>query len=179
MFASWKSRSLPVANLMRVAFMALAFIGVALAAAAQQPEWARDLQVDSSCALTPPAILPPDESQQAVHRRIRQKEQVTVELLDGRLTLFEAAAIFLRLNQEYPPSTGAILSDDLSLEEYTCKQVIKWAYQVAGERSPELAVSVTARFEEELRRHKEQYHTVNLQAALSSEEPAARVPATE
>ncbi len=130
--------------------MALILVLVALAAALLRPERARDLSPDDDWKL------------RAVGRRIQEKERIAGELIDGRLTLFEAAARFRRLNAEPPAAPPPLSYPGDSEEERLCRQVIRWASHRLQERDPGRANDRAAAWEEELRRHKERHGTVVL-----------------
>src|SRR5579862_610708 len=97
-------------DLLRFVFMVVMLVAVALAAALQQPEWAHDLGLDRLMEATLPDELRRDAElerdiecrDRALKRRIAAKEACIQELIAGRITLFEAAAHFRRLNDEYP-----------------------------------------------------------------------------
>jgi hypothetical protein len=156
--------------------MVVILLVVVLAAALDQPEWARDLGLEP-CIQMALAYRPlwlqedpnrePGPASRAMDRRYVAKGRIIVELLDGRLTLFEAAALFRRLNAEYPVLT--IWPDwrgDCE-EEQLCWGVIEWAVQTEARlRSGSLDDSeVRVRLMEELRRHKERYGKVLLPEA--------------
>jgi len=131
--------------------MALILILVALAAALLQPERPRDLSWDDDWKL------------RAIGRRIQEKERLAGELIDGRLTLFEAAARFRRLNAEPPaPPPLALSYPGDSEEERLCRQVIGWASRRLEKSDPGRANDFAGACEEELRRHKERHGRVVL-----------------
>jgi hypothetical protein len=154
---------------LRLAWMSAAVLLVALAAALLRPEWGRDLGVEGLALPAPDGggRLPPDGRVRAVDRRIEQKDRLAGEVVAGRLTLFEAAARFRRLNDEPPAPTplSASFPGD-SEEERLCRQVIDFArswlrQQPGGDRE---ADEFAARCEDELRRHKERHGAVVLPA---------------
>jgi hypothetical protein len=163
-------------NLFRVSFMVLLIIVVARLAALLQPEGARDLGLETWTwtALKydsfgdPQWCLPNREEME----RAEAKNAVIVALLEGRLTLFEAAAHFRRLkhprtdlNREYRGS---------SEEECLCRQVIRSAgvdlLHIRGQKAA--AAELTARLEEELRLHLEKHG----QGSLPNVDPALDAP---
>jgi hypothetical protein len=136
---------------LRLTGMALILILVALAAALLQPGRTRDLNLDDDWKL------------RAIARRIHEKERLAAELIDGRLTLFEAAALFHRLNAEPPaPPPLALSYPGDSEEERLCRQVIGWAWHRLEKCDPGRANDLEGACEEELRRHKERHGTVVL-----------------
>lgn len=147
-------------DLLRLAFMGLALVVVGLVAAAQQPEWAQDLRLESFEFPVGSMGLPLDDHDRAIARRIREKGYVTDELLDGRLTLLEAAALFTRLDEKDPNYHGYVASPGLSGEERSCREVIAWAHQRSRERPPRATNPVLAHLEEEWHRHTEQSHAL-------------------
>jgi hypothetical protein len=119
-----KGRTLRDALRLLGALAALA--GVATVAALLQPEWAADLGLDAfRCPATVPA---PDEPAPGEFEnymaRQEAKRRVAGELLDGRLTVFEAAALFREINQGGP--RVAVSAGD-SEEDFLCRQAITWA----------------------------------------------------
>src|SRR5689334_39515 len=97
-------------NTLRLIGMVVALAAVALAAALVHPQWARDLGVEGGLT----AWLPRSGDGKSaefkaytggLERRARAKQRVARQLLDGRITLFEAAALFRVLNEEYPRMT--------------------------------------------------------------------------
>jgi hypothetical protein len=156
-------------DLLRLAGMVVLVLAVAAAAALVHSEWARDLGVDGLALGAPengwgPATIDPGEEDLAVQRRILEKNRVAQELIDGRLTLVEAAAIFRRLNAMPPCSAGSLAhycAGD-SEAERLCRQVILWARTLAAGQSPYLADVTAARLEEELSRHMARHSTVIL-----------------
>jgi len=156
-------------DFLRLAGMVVLVLAVTAAAALVQSEWARDLGVDGLALGVRDngwcrRIVEPGEEDLAVQRRILEKNRVARELIDGRLTLVEAAAIFRRLNA-MPPCSTALLANYCagdSEAEQLCRQVILWARALAGQQSPYLADVTVARLEEELWRHKARRGTVIL-----------------
>ena len=132
----------------------LILILVALAAALLRPERPRDLSLEDDWKL--PAIA----------RRIQEKDRIAGKLIDGRLTLFEAAARFGRLNAEppAPPLALSLFYPSDSEEERLCRQVIGWASRKLEKSEPGRATDFAGACEEELRRHKERHGTVVLPA---------------
>jgi hypothetical protein len=156
-----------MANGLRLTCMTVTIIVVALAAALVRPEWAGDLALKKwigenvwshSQGATDAEI---DQCRRAVVQRSAAKRQITWDLIDGRLTLFEAAALFRRWNEEYPRLPDPSTPGD-SIEERLCRQVIEWVRLELRERHPGAVDQFCASFEAELRRHKEQYGKVIL-----------------
>ena len=91
--------------------------------------------------------------------RWEAKNRVTGDLLQRRLTLFEAAALFRCVSQRWPlPSER---SSGLTGEDF-CRQVITWVDWNVRKRSFTEADALSARLEEELRLHIEKHGTVIL-----------------
>ena len=137
---------------LRLTGMALLLTLVALAAALLRPERPRDLSLED------------DWKFPAIARRIQEKDRIAGELIDGRLTLFEAAARFGRLNAEppAPPLALSLFYPSDSEEERLCRQVIAWASRRLEKSDPDRANDLAGACEEELRRHKERHGTVVL-----------------
>ncbi len=90
-----------------------------------------------------------------VYARVQERYAIIGELCAGRMTLFEAAAQFKRLNAQPNPSTFKILSlfPGATDDERVCRQVLAW---LAGniEQLPSCQrQSVLDRLEAELREH--------------------------
>ena len=90
--------------------MVLILLVVVLTGALVQPEWARDVELDSDieqslryCGLLLQGrVNEPGPLVEAISQRYSAKERISIEVLDGRLTLFEAAALFRHLNRDNP-----------------------------------------------------------------------------
>jgi hypothetical protein len=145
-----------VANLLRLVFLVLSGTAIAFGMAVQQPEWAHQLGFKGQWGDQDQEFFPPDEVNQVIVQRIHEKEHITKDLLDGRLTLFEAATAFLRVDRQNPNATVHPQYVGFSKEEAACREVIQWARQYVQDRSPDAAARIIAHFEEELRRQKEQ-----------------------
>jgi hypothetical protein len=148
--------------------MVVLVLVVAVAAALVRPEWACDLGLGGwTNGRGSWPVVQPGADDLAVQRRIREKERVARELIDGRLILFEAAALFRRLNELPPRSTVslALYHRGDSEEERLCRHVIEWVRTLMLRRSPYLAEVRAARLEEELARHKALHGTVILPEA--------------
>lgn len=154
----------------QLAGMVAGVVVVALVAALVQPEWASDLRVDPRGWVRSIDVRSRNEEEsaaldrqcEAVDRRIQAKRRITADSIDGRVTLFEAAALFRRLDAEPPvlPPSPDLLGD--SEEERACLQVIKWARQRLHESYPDGADELVAPFKEELRLHKQLHGKVVL-----------------
>jgi hypothetical protein len=166
-----------MSNIMRHLGMVVILLAVVLAAALVQPEWARDLRLQQCIEtaraygviwLEVPSQGPAPQSR-ALDRRAFAKERIIVKLLDGRLTLFEAAAQFRCLNAEDPvvPPLPDCAGD--TEEEQLCWQVISYVeahlHLSKGDYS-----EATARLKEELRRHKEQHGKILLPEVAKKKE---------
>jgi hypothetical protein len=156
---------------LRFASMAGVLLLTALGAALLQPDWARDLGLES---LPRPGLPPAGAARSetpaevarhvgAVDRRIAEKDRLAAEVVGGRLTLFEAAARFRRLNDDDPPAAplGAYYPGD-SEEERLCRQVIAYVGARLRACAPDGADGLLAPYEDELRRHKERHGKVML-----------------
>jgi hypothetical protein len=122
---------------------------------------------------TPPAPeLPPEALCRLVARRVHAKELVVGELLAGKRTLFEAAALFGALNQLVPPlqdrpeSAEARGAGGPTVEERLCRQVIVWVAGALSERPAE-AKAVTERLEAELSEELRERGAIRLPSASS------------
>jgi hypothetical protein len=166
-------------KLLRLAGMIAAVLSVAMVAALLQPEWLCDLGVQpwslTEFATAPPCeqglSLPPGLEAQALDQRIEAKRRVVNEMLDGQHTLFKTAAIFRRLNAEYPRQPPAPGFPGDSDEERVCWQVIIWVRGVMRLRGDpeEMIQNVSACFEKELSDHKHQHGTVCLPDVMETE----------
>jgi hypothetical protein len=68
---------------------------------------------------------------QAVAQRLKRKQRVTDELMAGRLTLLQAAALFRALDHAPPPFNWDIFRSSrpgISDDERHCHLVIAWVY---------------------------------------------------
>jgi hypothetical protein len=156
-----------MAKFLQLLFMVVMLLVVALAAALLQPEWARDLGLEKWTSTTKavarelfdirePAIGP----NTAMMKTILMKERVVADLIDGRLTLFETAALFRRLN--LPAINLRLHYRGDSEEELLCQQVIQMAWIALSLPNEDAANAFAARLQEELYRHKQQRGTVVL-----------------
>jgi hypothetical protein len=157
-------------NLLRMLFMVGMVVVVALAAALQQPESARDVGMEPETALALRDELfcnclqarKDHERDQAISRRFRAKEKISKEVIDGQTTLFEAAVEFRRWNNDYPvlPDDPLWLGD--SEEERLCRQVILWVGLGLRVHPGAGSEDIVDRLEQELRCNKECYGSVRL-----------------
>ena len=93
-----------------------------------------------------------DRRNEVVSRRLDAKNVVVGQLLDGRMTLAEAAAWFKALN-ESPADCPAVAHGEFpgaSEGERLCRQVIGWAQAERAGQSASQAEATNARLEEEL-----------------------------
>lgn len=110
-------------------------------------------------------ITGPDERLMALAKRMRSKAQVVWQLLDGDLSLFDAAAAFRFLN-DYPTT----LKDNSwhrlpgkSDGEKLCRQVISWAEShLLLKRGEAEVADLVSRWERELEEHIARNGTVDL-----------------
>ena len=98
-----------------------------------------------------------DQAAPLLLRRIVERRRVTAEVRAGRLTLFEAAARFGKLNAgpgEYgiQQTVQSVYPGD-SYEEKLCRQVIRHVELEAASESPGAAEAAVARLEAELEDH--------------------------
>lgn len=93
---------------------------------------------------------------QRVGERLELKQEAITALLDGRLSLFEAATRFRAANQLHSESMDSLrrIVPGRSEEEKVCRQVINWAVAAATHQdSPTEGEKVSARLEAELAQH--------------------------
>lgn len=152
-----------MANGLRLFGMTGTIVAVALAAALYKPEWANDLALEAWAAGPhgPGMDEQLTEYNRKVQRRLETKKQIIHNLIDGRVTLFEAAAAFRRLNDEYPQVPLTSGPGD-SAEERLCRQVIEWVRRTVPGRDPAFVERFCEPLEEQLRQHKEQHGKVIL-----------------
>jgi hypothetical protein len=110
--------------------------------------------------------VPIAQRQQAIERRSAAKKQITRDLIEGRRTLFEAAAAFRLWNEDYPRLPDPFLPGD-SVEERLCRQVIEWVRMTKAEGNPGSVELFCETLEQELRRHIEQNGKVILPDAVT------------
>jgi hypothetical protein len=164
-----------VGTVARLAFALGAVVAVALLAALLEPAWAADLGLDRDIVwvccrsqFNPPDYSAPPEGFHKFAARLDEKVGIAGDLLDERLSLFEAAALFRRADEGGP---GPALSAGDTEEEFFCRQVICWAQAIASQRSPGSGDVVAARLEEELQRNRETNGSVILPSC-----PVGRAP---
>jgi len=92
------------------------------------------------------------EGNQAVVRRLEGKSSVTRRLLEGELTLMEAAAWFRYIDRVTGPVDSILVpgEEGESDEERLCRQVIRWAEAQAQQVSPQSSQAVVSRLEAQL-----------------------------
>lgn len=150
-------------ELVRIAAFFSALLVVGGTAALLPPEWANDLCLSRWAPENPRSIEQRrsaafDKENEAELQRFAQRDRMTRRVVDQSATLFEAAVLFRRLNQEMPVDPAAQYYADCSPEEAVCRQVIIWV-KVATQGGDG---QVVRRLEEDLRRHKDQYGRVIL-----------------
>jgi hypothetical protein len=158
-----------MSDVLRLMFMIGSFVAVSLAAALQQPQLARDLGLEqwSADALQrawfpePPHSGELDEQDHTILKRIAIKDEVIGELLAGRITLFEAAARFRRLDEEYPIDYQNTSIQVGMEDEYMCNQVIKWVRSRTAEGRGG-SENLVERLEDELMRYKQLHGSIVL-----------------
>jgi hypothetical protein len=164
-------------NTLRLVGMVAMLLVVVLAAALLQPEEARDLGLEQTLTTLgrelrgePPMPTSPNREEM---ERVAAKHRVVVALLEGRLTLFEAAAHFRRLHSPRVDLRWSYRGD--SEEELLCRQVITSAEIELHMWGKNAAIAdFTARWEEELRRHLKEHGKVMLPDV--ADEPDAPAP---
>jgi hypothetical protein len=90
---------------------------------------------------------------EAAAARLAAKERLSAAVLEGRLTLLEAAARFRALNQTRCDPCWASWQSPFpgrSDEEHVCREVISWVGGQARQHDPCLGAVTCARLEEEL-----------------------------
>jgi hypothetical protein len=152
-------------KMLHMALLVVLIALVALAAALLQPEWARDLRLEKWTFTVWERELFGDPQWSQPNRedleRSAAKDRVVTALIEGRLTLVEAAAHFRRWKHPRIDIRREYRGD--SEEEHLCRQVIRGteiALRVRGEDA--VAAAFAARWNEELRRHLEQHGKVIL-----------------
>ena len=150
-------------DLVRLVFMVVMLVAVALAATLQQPEWANDLGLDQwmQAILTSNARDAKEMAREferrdrVIQKRIDAKDACIRELIAGRLTLFEAAAQFRRVNEEYPVMAEVPDYVSESPDEQLCRQVIRWAQVTLRMQPSSESAELIERLERDLRRRKQ------------------------
>jgi hypothetical protein len=120
---------------------------------------------------TPPPSPPAEDAGQAVAAptdpppdvpllRIAARRRLAAEVIDGRRSVFAAAALFRELDRMAPtldpprPDRGVVLPvafPAATEDERYCLHVTRWTYIVLRDESPARAVEVTARLAAEVR----------------------------
>jgi hypothetical protein len=124
---------------LRILWTTAALVAVAVLAALVRPEWSRDLglprdrlaEVANDLAGGPVPSMSAEDRERFV-ARYEAKKRVTRVLLERRLTLFEAAALFRRVSERWPLPSD---SPSESTGEDFCRQAITWATSVGVRRS--------------------------------------------
>jgi hypothetical protein len=122
----------------------------------------RALTADWDLGVSGPAAasrrcVPGEEYRRAL-QRLRAKQQVIAELINGRVPLLEATARFRAAQCPAKEQAGAPPVDD---GEQLCRTVIGWAYLALSER-PERADAFSEELEQELQAHLTRHGTVRL-----------------
>jgi hypothetical protein len=132
---------------------------LALAAATLYPLARGNLGRPEQQQLTEPwpltALDPDADEVRWTVRRHEAKRQVTCALIDGRLTLRQAAAQFRDINADSPDTARHWRQSEYTAEEWPYRQVIAFV-QVEFEvnrRAPAQAQAWVARLEAEMREH--------------------------
>jgi hypothetical protein len=152
-------------KLLQMMFMVGMLHLVALTAALAQPEWASDLGLHQWTWTSLRHPLAPDPEWSRPNREAMERNEaqrnIVAALIEGRLTLLEAAAHFRRLNGSRSLVRMFYRGD--SEEECLCRQVIQVTEtELRRHGQDQQADEFTARWEEELRRHLEQHGKVIL-----------------
>jgi hypothetical protein len=94
-----------------------------------------------------------EDDLEVVGRRTGAMDRMTRELVDGRLSLWEAVARFRALDEEQPSLIGHITAiyPDASRDGSVCRQVLAWAEEEVRGGSPGREEEVMARLQEEAR----------------------------
>jgi hypothetical protein len=96
--------------------------------------------------------------------RLDSKSAIARQVIDGRLTLLEAAAYFHRLNQcSECPNTFLSLLEGECEGEWTCRQVIAWVRAEAAYHTPSQARAVVRNLQVQLQYHLDRYGEVDLE----------------
>jgi hypothetical protein len=148
-------KRMPLPGLIAVVFL------VALALVLRRPEWRQALPLPDTPFEDERRNEDARARSKALDRRSKEKTRIVLDLLDGRLTLFEAAAVFDRLNREFPALPTYPVPGD-SEGERTCWQVIRWAEVELQSRNAVGREAIIAELAKELKEHKERYGTVLL-----------------
>ena len=153
-----------MADLIRLSGFVLILMATVLTAVYQQPDGASDLDpkvwtVDYWLASEWDCLNERDTPIQ-LQENLDQKIRALQRLRNGRVTLFEAAAVFNRLRDKELYLTMRLVYPELrdrSDEELACLQVIRWVSNESTESK-----RLVERLQEELRQHLEQYGKVIL-----------------
>jgi hypothetical protein len=135
-------------------FASCLFVGVALLLVASIGFLSLRHRGASGAAPEPASSLISEGDKAGVHR-LEAKSAVTHRLLEGELTLLEAAAWFRYINQTTgAPAFAPIPGEEGESEaEQICRQVIRWADAIAQATSMDHADTVARRLETELDEH--------------------------
>ena len=89
-----------------------------------------------------------------VLEHVRAKQEIVLQLLDGRLGLLEAASQFQRVNRLLKGQGASLIPGGANPDdgERVCRMVIGWVQLALADR-PERADVLTARLEQELQEH--------------------------
>jgi hypothetical protein len=164
-----------MSRILHLAFLVAILLSVVLLAALLQPEWARDLRLEQWTFAVWKFELFSDPQWSQPNRedmeRSAAKHRVVTALLEGRLTLFEAAAHYRRLKHPRVDLRKEYRGD--SEEERLCRQVIRAAEVALLIRDQNAAAAAfTMRWEAELQRHLEQHGQVILPEIAEGSESA-------
>jgi hypothetical protein len=145
-------------------WLSLSLAGVVAAGVAHQrldEDRKRQRRVAAECNR---CVEAPGRRGKVLHRRLAAKAAVVRQLLDGRLTLLEAAEWFKVLNEmpsDCPSYANAVFPTG-SEGETLCRQVISWTEGQLLMQSPSQAEAVTRELKEELQAYLERDGIVRL-----------------
>jgi hypothetical protein len=143
-----------LADFTRFVFAAVILLAVVLTAVLMQSEWSGDL----APKLTTNSRVA-DEAEKC-RQRLKKKQQIVKLLLEGRVTFFEAAACFQRVNKESSAIGDANNPGAETEEECACRQLLNWVrsetWMMPNHRD------ILSQMEDELKQHKARHGAVVL-----------------
>lgn len=164
-------------NGLRLVGMVGILLTVVLTAALQRSQFANELSLEMEEIWEnlmhdlrggqPSAKRVPDY--QFFTERSAEKRRVARAVLAGEFTLFEAAVLFRRLNEEFPTVMACTYAPDCSEEERLCLSVIDWVRSYRIELGVDAVEAACALLEGQLRQHKELHGKVLLPQAVAGQ----------